>query len=550
MRAASHACLLILTVAAGAFAQEPERHAHGAGRTSAGLGVVAFANSGAPGAQEPFLRGLALLHSFEYRDAAEGFREAQAADAGFAMAFWGEALTYSHLLWGMDDAAAARRVLQRLGATPEDRLARAGTPRERAYGAAIEALYADGDLPARVNGFAAAMRRVAEGYPDDVDAAAFTSLALMFAEYVGNLPPEQRTAARSDAIALAERVFTKSPQHPGGAHYLIHATDDPAFAARGLEAARRYAAIAPDAEHALHMPSHIFVQLGFWDDAVASNERAWAASKAEVADRKLSNAELSFHSLQWLQYGYLQQGRHRASRDLIATARQVLAGVDLADPQHVDARHTVGWLEFVQAANTGQWSGAVCTLGPPRESPAPVSDRERSFRAIALYQAAIIAVMCGPAEAGVEAIRARVDALAPDDRAAALPRLALRHARLLAYVRGGAAADLEALLADAPRPERAPVGPPPTLRTDELLGEARLKAGRPREAIAAYERALELTPNRSPALLGLARARAAAGDRAGAAEAYRKLLANWKNADGNLPALAEARDGAGARVSQ
>ena len=161
----------------------------------------------------------------------------------------------------------------------------------------------------RVRGFADAMRGVTARYSDDIDAAAFTSLALMFVGQVGQLPPDQRRTVRDDAITFAQRVFAANPNHPGGVHYLIHATDDPELAPRGLEAARRYAEIAPEAEHALHMPSHIFVQLGLWRDAVASDERAFAASRAEVAARKLSNAELSFHSLQWLQYAYLQSGR-------------------------------------------------------------------------------------------------------------------------------------------------------------------------------------------------------------------------------------------------
>ena len=236
-----------------------------------GLGAVSFANSGAAAAQAPFQRGLALLHSFEYDQAAEAFRAAQAADPAFAMAFWGEALTYSHLLWGEDDADAARRVLGRLGASREARLAKAGTARERAFGEAIEALFVDGTLPVRVRGFADAMRVVALAYPDDLDAGSFASLASMFAAYVGDLAATEQQAARDAAVDFAQRVFTANPNHPGGAHYLIHACDNPASASRGLEAARRYAQIAPEAEHALHMPSHIFVQLGLWPDTVASN---------------------------------------------------------------------------------------------------------------------------------------------------------------------------------------------------------------------------------------------------------------------------------------
>lgn len=527
------------------FTEIQERHTHPAGAKTTGLGVVAFANSGAPAAQEPFLRALALLHSFEYEEAAEDFRKAQQADPTFAMAFWGEAVTYSHLLWGEDDPAAARRALNRFAYTRDARLAKAGTARERAYGAAVEALFADSDLPTRVRSFADSMRQVAATYPNDLDAAAFTSLALMFADYVGQLPLDQRSAVRADAIAFAERVFRTDPRHPGGTHYLIHATDDPALASRGLDAARLYAKIAPDAEHALHMPSHIFVQLGLWDDAVTSNERSWAASRAEVAARKLSNADLSFHALQWLQYGYLQQGRHRASRALIDTARTVLSGVDLNNALHVDARYTVGWLEFVHAANTGEWMGTVCRQEVvPAGAQVASSDRERSFQALAVYRAVIAAVMCGGGDKAVESVRASTEALSASDPFERLLRTAQLHSRLAVYTRTGSAGDLETLLADASEPARAPVGPPPTLRTEELLGEARLKASRPHEAVAAYERALRLTPNRSVALLGLARARTAAGDSRGAADAYRRLLANWRKADPDLATLAEVKKGA------
>ena len=197
-----------------AIAGVQERHTHPPGTKTTGLGVVAFANSGAPAAQEPFLRGLALLHSFEYEEAAEGFRQAQQADPAFAMAFWAEALTYSHLLWGEDDATAARRALNRLASTRDARLAKAGTARERAYGVAVETLFADSDLATRVRGFADAMRRVAATYSDDLDAAAFTSLAVMFAEYVGQLPPDQRAAARKMPSRLRRACFARIRDTP------------------------------------------------------------------------------------------------------------------------------------------------------------------------------------------------------------------------------------------------------------------------------------------------------------------------------------------------
>jgi tetratricopeptide (TPR) repeat protein len=528
--------VLVLSVSHG-VAQEPHRHP--AGGHAPKLGAVAFANSGRPAAQESFLRGLALLHSFEYDEAAEGFRDAQQSDPAFAMAFWGEALTYSHLLWGEDDPIAARKALTKLAPTAAERLAVAGTARERAFGRAIEALFVDADLPSRVRGFVEGMRKVAAEYPDDPDASAFTSLALMFVGYEGNLSGDEKASAKSDAITFAERVFRANPEHPGGTHYLIHATDSPATARRGLDAARHYAALAPDAEHALHMPSHIFLQLGMWDDTVASNERAWAASRAEVIARKLSNADLSFHSLHWLQYGYLQQGRYADSRKLIDTAREVLSGVDVGSGQHVDARFAVGWMEFVQAASTGAWVGRVCEpAGRPVTPLVGTSSRERSFRAIALYQRAIVTMMCGRGSDGLEFVRSQA-ASEKDERTL---KTALVHAGLIAYLRGDSAADPDAVSVEAPA-DQPLVGPPVMLRTNELLGAAHVKAGRARDAIADYERALQTTPNRAEALLGLARARKAAGDPQGAADAYRQLLSNWRQADADVAALQEARGG-------
>ena len=527
-----------------------ERHTHHAAAEVSGLGAVSFANSGAAAAQAPFQRGLALLHSFEYDQAAEAFRAAQTADPSFAMAFWGEALTYSHLLWGEDDADAARRVLGRLGASRDARLAKAGTPRERAFGEAIEALFVDGTLAgagARVRG------RACVSWPSRIRTtwmpASFAALASMFAAYVGDLAATEQQAARDAAVDFAQRVFTANPNHPGGAHYLIHACDDPAFAARGLEAARRYAQIAPEAEHALHMPSHIFVQLGLWRDTVASNVRSWAASEKEVAALKLTNADLSFHALLFQQYAELQLGQYRASRASIAKAREPPWPASICRGTHVDARHAIQELAFQHAANAGEWSAEICRdIGPePAMPPAGASDRERSFTSRARYHWTIAAVRCGSVDTVLEPLRARVAALPADDPSALGQRTTLLHAELLAYLQGRPPRDLEALLADPASPSRAPVGPPTTLRTEELLGEARLKAGRPREAIAAYERALQLTPNRSAALLGLARARQAAGDASGAADAYGKLLENWRDADPDVPALAEARSRAGAR---
>jgi hypothetical protein len=255
------------------------------GRTTRGrplkLGSVRFPNTGSAAAQEPFLRAMALLHSYEYIDARAAFQEAERADPKFALAYWGEAFTHSQFDWGTEDLPQAEAALARLAPGRDQRLALAGSARERAFGAAIESFLAGGAPLDRARAFADAMRAYAAQAPDDIEAAAFAARGALYV--LRYAPPAERVQRAEDAIALAERVVAANPNHPGGIHYLIHATDSPRFAAKGLAAARAYDKLAPDADHALHMPSHIFLQLGMWDDVTASNERSWAASRTWVA---------------------------------------------------------------------------------------------------------------------------------------------------------------------------------------------------------------------------------------------------------------------------
>lgn len=525
-------------------AQVPDRPAHG-GHGTEGLGVVDFPNSGSKSAQAPFLRGLALLHSFEYDEAADSFAEARQADPRFALAYYFEAFSHSHVLWGEEDLPRSRAVLASLAPDAAARLRVTPAGRERDYAAALEAFFADRPEAARLNAFADSMRAVLRRYPDDVEAGAFTSLGLLLQSFYGGLSSEARRASRDSGIAIADRIFREHPRHPGGTHYLIHSTDEPAFAARGLDAARAYAKVAPEAEHALHMPSHIFLQLGLWDDVVASNERAWAASRAEIVARKLPNTSLSFHALSWLHYAYLQQGRYRAARAVIDTARTVLAGINLTEGDYSDAQFVVANLEFVQAAVTGQWTDGACAAAREFRYPAPArSQREQSFQNIAVYQAAITGIMCGVDQNTALNLVRSPTASNSDPRTMPYQQAVLHADALLALERGDHDAAVALLTPAAAAPATPPVGPVITLRTHELLGAALLKASRARAAVAAYERALQLTPRRSIALLGLARARAAAGDAPGAASAYRDLMESWKDADRNLPELAEVRQGA------
>ncbi|MDE2150145.1 MAG: hypothetical protein KGJ55_10045, partial [Gammaproteobacteria bacterium] len=236
-----------------------------------GLGALSFATStGSAAAQNAFVRGVLLLHLFEYPDAADAFRQAEKLDPGFAMAYWGEAMTYNHGIWNELDVEAGRAVLDKLAATPAARAAKAPTGREKAYLAAVEILYSGtGSKRQRDARYADAMARLARDDPQDNNAQLFYALALMGrSEGVRDVPTYLR------AGAIAERSFRHNPRNPGAAHYWIHAMDDPAHAAGALEAARALSSIAPDAGHAQHMTSHIFMALGMWDDVVEANQNA------------------------------------------------------------------------------------------------------------------------------------------------------------------------------------------------------------------------------------------------------------------------------------
>jgi tetratricopeptide (TPR) repeat protein len=295
-------------------------------------------------------------------------------------------------------------------------------------------------------------------------------------------------------------------------------------------------------EHALHMPSHIFVQTGLWPDLVASNERAWAASRANAAEEHLSPANLDFHSLAWLTYGYLEQGRFRAARATVDSADAVLRGVAL--PAHdPDPGYARSWQSFLYAMETDDWRAYRPSL---REAmPDTSSMRALMMTLASAYQHAVAAAMLGDtSSASATWLRAYAATHADAARKSGVLHRGLLHLDALAARRRGDTVSELAILEHAAAADDsagAPSGPPTILRSHELLGAALLRAGRPADAVRAYERALAQTPNRSAALLGLAHARAATGDTTAARDAYRALAANWNAGDADFPSLIEAK---------
>jgi tetratricopeptide (TPR) repeat protein len=500
--------VLVACLPATGIARQADQHAAHAHA----LGSVDFKNSGNAAAQPAFQRGVALLHSFEYEDAAEAFREAQRADASLAPAYWLEALTYSHVLWGEEKVEASRAVLNRLAPTTETRLAKAKSEFERGFGAAVEAFFADAGLPVRAAAFADAMTSLASRFPDDHEAAAFASLANMAAFFAS--PPAERAKYNPPVQQHALRVFRANSQHPGAAHYLIHFVDmNPRAAADALEFARAYDKIAPDAEHALHMPSHVFLPLGLWEDVVGSNERSWAASRRENLAKKASPADNGWHSLDWLHYACLQLGRTRDALALIDTASSLLRGVTIPD-DNPDARNIVGWLAFRQGLETGKWDaypGGFPTVDEAMKQPRP-TPRAVNVATTAAYASAIVSLRgrndSAPARTVIAAFRTEFESLpANAPRRNVLHRLSTQLDAMVAQHEGNTNRAIALLQELAPTEPNNASLPPSTIPSYELLGDYLLAAGRKAEAADAYQKALELRPNRSLAKRGLELAR-------------------------------------------
>jgi len=521
------------------------------GRSGSPLGTVSFPNSGAPSAQAAFLRGVAWLHSFGYEDAIEAFREAQKADPSFAMAYWGEALSYSQPLWFHEDVEAGRAALSKLGATPAERLAKAKTPREQGFLSAVEALFGTGDKRSRDLKYSEAMAALAAKHPSDDEVQTFYALSLLAILPRGDasLPLRQK------AGATAETVFARNPNHPGAAHYVLHAYDHGALAAKGLSAARAYAKIAPAASHALHMPAHAFVQLGYWAEAASTDEASWNASIAWASRKGLSIAMRDYHSLAWLQYEWTQLGRFAVAKEAIAHIDSAMKAMKPAD--------AVGGHHYAEESAIGRGTGPAALRndrGSMRARYVIESGRwdemkgQGSFDGIdELFALGFSAAKLGDRARVEAAIGELTKAAAPGQPAelreqAQIMLHAMQALHLFAQGRhADAFAEMDRATALQGRMPK-PIGRPyPVKGADELYAELLLEAGRPKAAVEWFEKTLTRTPNRSRAVLGLARALAKAGDLPGSREAYQQFLANWKSADPNLPELKEARTATGAK---
>jgi tetratricopeptide (TPR) repeat protein len=512
--------LLALSLAAAsvAFAQHADK-----------LGKVAFPNSCSPAVQEKFLRGVAMLHSFYYSAAQKAFEEVAAEDNSCAIAAWGYAsILMSNPLQGI--GAAPKGAQQAQDAIDKGRKMGAKTQRERDYLEAVAAYYEDfanRSERARQLSRAKAYEALAAKYPNDDEAQIFYALYLAGTQTAS----DQTYSAYLKAAAILERQFAKHPDHPGVAHYLIHSYDAPPIAAQGVPAARRYADIAPDAPHALHMPSHIFTRVGAWADSAATNRRS-----ADVA-RKSNDPDDALHALDYMTYAYLQLGRDGDARKTWGEAR-TLTGIN---PARATAYYALAAMPARYIVERGAWSEAVELV--PSSSKFPFTEAMTHFARV------VGAARSGdPASAqkDVERIAALLDELkaAKNEywanevevmRLASLAWVALAQAKsddALALMRQ--AADIE------DKSEKNIVTPGRLLPARELLGDMLMELKRPAEALKEYEASQQREPNRYRGLYGAGQAAAQSGNRDKARHYFSKLIELAGSGD-NRPEMEKAR---------
>ncbi|HEV7744771.1 MAG TPA: hypothetical protein VGO56_07225 [Pyrinomonadaceae bacterium] len=476
------------------------------------FGHVSFTNSGAPAAQADFLQAMALLHDFEYAAAAAAFRRAQAADPGFAMAYWGEAMTFNHPLWAQQDLKAARAALEKLAPNAAARRAKAKSDREKAYLDAVEILYGDGSKVDRDFRYADAMAKVYQNYPDDIDAAAFYGLSILGTAHAGRDIATYMRAAR-----VLEEAWTDHREHPGLVHYLIHSYDDPTHAPLGLRAARIYSRIAPDAGHAQHMCSHIFLALGMWQETVQSNLAAIAAAD-RMRKAQSRNPVRCGHYPSWLNYAYLQLGKVNDARMGLDSCRDTLdseAAVDHPGMSMDPDNGLIGSFANMRLRyllDTEDWRGEIADWPLPKNA-------GLGARHDFAFAQALITIERGTADESRQALRAyeaigrevvdkETKSLDPDPSYRIRPGILLLQGKALLARREGDFASAEKLLREAAGMEETlPIDfGPPTIEkpTHEMLGEFLLWRGRKDEARDEFKKALARTPGRRMSEQGLA----------------------------------------------
>jgi tetratricopeptide (TPR) repeat protein len=480
-RAVMLSCVLGVALAAEHSHPPPEK-----------LGRVDFRTSCSPQVAAAFNRGVALLHSFAYTASEEQFRDVARADPGCAMAHWGIALSYFHPLWAPPDAEHLRLGIREIDAARGV----SATPREKEYIEAVGSFYRDSERIPHLNrarAYEQAMAAVAAHYPDDTEARIFYSLALLATAS----PTDGTHANQKRAAEILEPLYRKFPEHPGLAHYLIHAYDSSELASRGLAAARAYSRIAPAAPHALHMPSHIFTRMGLWEDSVTANLAARQAAHAQ------GDIGEELHAMDYLAYAYIQLGQFNDAERIVG---EVTAMTSL-EARDFKVGYAANAMPVRLAIERGQWASAAALQ--------PLPDSGPQVAAIVYWAAAVGKARDGHPEraaadlAKIKECHEKLRATGNSYWAAQTTILEQEARAWVAVASGDAETAISLMGAAAIKEEgieKLPVTPGPIVPAREQLGEIFLASGRPTDALREFQAALQTAPRRRGALIGAATA--------------------------------------------
>lgn len=493
------------------------------------LGQVHFPTSCTTAAQPSIEKGLALLHSFQYTESQDTFAAAAKADPKCAMARWGMAMARYHQLWDFPQSETLKagrkdiKQAQRLGAPTE---------RERAYIAAAASFYPENSKLThadRTKAYSESVAKLHAQFPDDTEASQFYALSLIA---LGDIEEIDKMANLQKAIAILNPIFAQQPNSPGAAHYLIHATDQPELAPQGLVAARAYAKIAPDSSHAIHMPSHIFIRLGLWQETIDSNISA-ASSAAHATEMHRGESHYQTHAMDFLNYAYLQSGQEAKARQVAVDS---VAVVGASEEEKIDQQ---SMLLACTAMELHHWKEAA-------NLPIP---KVRSLWLDSIYRTrAIGAARIGDisgAQKNIAELKKIVAEREANQRKEGYKVSSEKSYDLLiteswlAYAQGKISQALDQMRAAAVREEahsKGYFGPP----AREMLADMLLEARQPKEALVEYQAALVQTPNRFDSLYGAGLAAKAGGDNAAVREYFSKLLEN-SSPVADRPELAHVR---------
>ena len=504
------------------------------------LGAVNFSISCASAVQAPFNRGVALLHDFWYEEAKPQFEAIAKADPGCAMAYWGVAMSDFHQIWNRPNEAAQKRGWE---AMQKAQSLGAKTARERDYIAALSDFFRPGkaEFPERIAAYSAAMGKLYAAYPDDVDAGAFYALSLVAAA-----PPDDTSLIwNRKAMAVMTPLIAKYPDNPGLVHYTVHACDNPSMAADGLAAADHYGEIAQSGPHAFHMPGHIYARLGLWPQDIASQLGSIAASE-EAAKRGESGIMDEPHSYDFLLYAYLQSGKDTLATSVLKQDEAALKTI--ASMPGMGAGYMAGMVSYYKsklpvfyALEMRDWKSAAA-LEPPAGSPPEVATLSVWARAIAhghLKQADAAVADLDRYHGLMDEIRKGKNAYVAEGTS-----VKIEQEEIVAWVHFAAAKQagaLEHMRAAADLQDKVGQGEV-DIPAREMLADMLLESHQPREALAEYEKALQLSPHRFNGLYHAGMAAEEAGDKAKAHQFYADLLKSTSNgAESARPELAHAK---------